>query len=361
MSERKLARIELIDKIEPIPGADAIECATILGWTVVVKKGEFKPGDKCVFFEIDSFLPLSDPRYAFLAKNAIKWKGLEGMRLKTIKLRGQLSQGLALPIDQFPEVVELIQDIQAINHFEACKAMVDGTAIEILGFDVTEKLGIKKWEQPIPAQLGGKVKGNFPSFIPKTDEERIQNIFRKVRQRDDEYEVTIKLDGSSMTAYMLEDNKLCVCSRNYDLAETDVNSFWKCAKEIGLEEKLLEVKKILNLDKLAIQGELMGHGVQGNREGLEQLDFYVFNMYNIEQQLYLQPDNRQQLCYLVGLKHAPVLGFKHFEFDTIEEALQSAVGESLNPNVTREGVVYKSTVSDYSFKIISNKFLMEEK
>jgi RNA ligase (TIGR02306 family) len=165
---RKLASIQKIKSLEPIEGADAIEKATVLGWQLAVKKGEFKVGDLAVYCEIDSLLP-DRPEFAFLKPR--------GMRIRTIRLRGQVSQGICFPLSILPEDIEPQEDM-----------------------DVTEILGITKYEPPIPAYLSGKVKGKFPSFIPKTDETRVQ-VLQKVL---DKYQgiscyVSEKLDGSSAT------------------------------------------------------------------------------------------------------------------------------------------------------------------
>ncbi len=184
---RKLVTIRQINALNPIPGADAIEAAKVEGWTVVVKKGEYQVGDFCMYFEIDSFLPESDPRYAFLMKSSTrKFEGVRGHKLRTIKLRGQLSQGLTLPIEQFPE-------LNISDHKEQ--------RIALRECDFAETLGIKKFELPIPASLNGEVKGSFPNFIRKTDQERCQNLVDEIFAENKEatYEVTTKLDGTSIT------------------------------------------------------------------------------------------------------------------------------------------------------------------
>ena len=195
---RKLASIQQIRDIQPIPNADAIEVVIINGWQVVAKKGEFKIGELCVYFEIDSFLPIK-PEFEFLRKSCYKKMadGSKGFRLKTIKLRGQISQGLALPFDLF------------IN--------TKAAFVEI-GQDVTELLQVKKYEMPIPPALQGFAKGNFPSFIRKTDQERVQNIWYKLNEKYNHinFEVTLKLDGTSAT-YYYRDGEIGVCSRNLNL------------------------------------------------------------------------------------------------------------------------------------------------
>jgi RNA ligase (TIGR02306 family) len=181
--ERKLASIRVISDIQPIEGADKIELAIVDGWKVVVaKEVGHKVGNMVVYCEIDSYLPVRD-EFEFLRKSSYKKMsdGTEGFRLKTIKLRGQVSQGLILPM-----------------------SVVEYTNVQFeVGMDVTNLLGIVKYEPPIPAELAGKVKGLFPSFIRKTDEERIQNLSSEYDElKNHTYYVTEKLDGSSATFYI---------------------------------------------------------------------------------------------------------------------------------------------------------------
>lgn len=391
MTERKLASIQRVSELRPIPGADAIECAVIQGWTCVVKKDTFLPGDLCVFFEIDSFLPAEDPRYHFLSKQFTTWQGRLGARLKTIKLRGQLSQGLALPMSDFPEIKETHIDLVK----EAAKGYVDFDYL--INYDVTELLGIEKWEAPIPAQLAGKIRGNYPSFLQKTDQERVQNVWGKLTSpigydynREtgvltevpkepcrDTFEVTEKLDGSSMTAYLYCENpvetpsawRFGICSRNLDLVETPDNAFWAVARKLELEVKMRYAFRAGGFKRgLAIQGELMGPGVQGNPEQLKDLDFYVFDVFDIDNQCYLPPTDRHSILRecVVGVNHVPVLGidWRLDQFESIDRLLAFADGaSSICPkNTRREGVVFKSNMNpDLSFKAISNRYLLSEK
>lgn len=362
--ERKLASIQRVSELRPIEGADAIECAVVQGWNVVVKKGEFKPGDLCVFFEIDSFLPADDPRYYFLANKFTWWNGHQGARLRTIKLRGHLSQGLALPLSSFPE---LIVEVEQYHSTE-----------DAVGWDATELLRIQKWEAPIPAQLAGKVRGGFPHFLRKTDQERVQNLWNGLMSRagNDEskepykgtFEVTQKLDGSSMTAYLYED-KFGICSRNLDLVETEENAFWTVARKLELELKLRYAAQRAGFVKgLAVQGELLGPGIQGNPEQLKDLNFYVFDVFDIDNQRYLSPWERSVLhseCFH-GVEHVPVLdvALDLNTFETLDRLLAFADGASAvcSKNTRREGLVFKSNQNDgFSFKAISNRFLLTEK
>jgi len=334
--ERKLASIQVIRDIRPIEGADAIELAIINDWQVVVAKNVgHQIGDWVVYCEIDSFLPIQE-EFEFLRKSSYKKMGdQEGLRLKTIKLRGQVSQGLVLPMSIFGDF--------------------GWTAYE--GLDVTERLGIVKYEPPIPAELAGKVKGNFPSFIPKTDEERIQNLTKEYEAWKSElFYVTEKLDGSSAT-YYFRDGEFGVCSRNLDLEETEGNTFWKVARELKLEE-WLGTHSI----NYAIQGELIGEGIQGNPYKIKGQTVRFFNAFNIDKYEYLGLEEFESLIASMGLETIPVLDRSFALPDTINELLTYAEKKSeLNSQFDREGVVIRSIDRKISFKVISNKFLLKEK
>ncbi len=337
--ERKLASVQIVSEIRPIEGADAIEVARINNWDVVVKKGEFKTGDFCIYFEIDSFLPIKE-EFEFLRKSSYKKMGAqEGFRLKTIRLRGQVSQGLLIPI----HVKELFGD----------------TVYE--GMDVTELLGVVKYEPPIPAELAGKVRGNFPGFLRKTDEERVQNLSKEYPtwiEQDLDFYVTEKLDGSSATFY-LNNDQFGVCSRNLDLEETEGNTFWKVARELQIEEKLREYGR-----NLAIQGELIGEGIQGNPYNIKGHTVRFFNVFDIDSQTYYGlPMFLALFEHQLKLETVPVLTNLTMKLpQTIDECLAFADGKSvLNQNFDREGVVFRTMDRTISFKAISNKFLLNEK
>ena len=327
---RHLVTVQQIEEIKPIEGADKIEAVRVKGWWVVNPKG-MKIGDKILYFEIDSFLPLK-PEYEFLLRGSSSKKmivdGVErqGIKLKTIKLKGQLSQGLVMPIPTDLIIPE------------------DG--------DVTEQLGVIKYEAPIPPELSGKAKGNFPSFIPKTDEERIQNMSDVLCN----FYVTEKLDGSSVT-YFKKDGVFGVCSRNLELLDND-GTQWKLARSLNL----LEMP-----DNFALQGELVGEGIQKNPLKIKGHEVYFFNAYKIDAGRYLNFDDFVSLMSSLNLKTVPIVNDNFALPTNVDEMLLIAEGKSLlNPNSEREGIVVRPknemqfNGQRLSFKAISNKYLLGE-
>ena len=342
--ERKLGSVRKIIDLSPIEGADKIELATIDGWKVVVAKDvNHKVGDLIVYCEVDSFLPIRE-EFEFLRKTSFKKMGdQEGFRLKTIRLRGQISQGLIVPLD-----VLLKHGVSSDDVFE--------------GLDVTGTLGIVKYEPPIPADLAGKVKGLFPSFIRKTDEERVQNLasdYEKYRAQNKlgmKFYVTEKLDGSSATFY-LKDEVFSVCSRNLELIETEGNTFWKVARELELEDKL----KTIGFN-VCLQGELIGEGIQGNPYKIKGQTVRFFNGFNIDTQENIPFLEFTEITQKLGLTTVPILDFDFDLPSSIDDMLDYAESPSnLNSNFGREGVVVRSYDRTISFKSISNQFLLNEK
>lgn len=331
---RKLATIKVIDAIHPIEGADAIEVAQIGGWKVVVKKNEYQPGDHAIYCEIDSWIPHELAPFLSKGREPREYNGVKGERLTTVKLRGQISQGLLLP---------LTDDI--LSKITVCD-------------DISPLLNIQKWEAPIPAQLAGEVRGMFPRFIPKTDEERIQNLTAEIKDWNDCYlswEITEKLDGSSMTVYVFQDD--CgVCSRNLNLKETEGNTLWKIARSEQLIEKIKSTGK-----NLALQGELIGEGIQGNPYKIKGHQFRVFKIYDIDLGFYVSPSVRMDYVNSLQLNSVPVIAQAWVGELVIDNLLQVAEDKSvLNATTEREGVVFKcNELPNTSFKVISNKFLLK--
>jgi len=248
----------------------------------------------------------------------------EGFRLKTIKLRGQVSQGLILPMSVFGDF--------------------SWTAYE--GLDVTNRLGIVKYEPPIPAELSGKVKGGFPSFLHKTDEERVQNLVKEYG----EYKLT------SVHQFYMNKGEFGVCSRNLELLETEGNTFWKVARELDLETKLKDKGNI------CLQGELIGEGIQGNPYKIKGQAVHFFNAFDIDKQARLGINEFLVLLDDMELSSVPILDVAMLLPETVTGMLELAEGKSrLNNNAEREGVVVRSLDNTISFKAISNKFLLSEK
>lgn len=324
---RKLASIRRIANIQPIEGADAIVVATVDGWKVVVKKDEFKVGDLAVYLEIDSWVPHNLAPFLSKGQEPREYNGVKGERLRTVKLRGQVSQGLLLPIDA---------------ETPGCE-----------GDDLTETLGIQKWEPEISPQLAGQVRGLFPtSLIPKTDQERIQNCFVDIESKGDvTYEVTMKLDGTSCTIFRWE-GELRVCSRNLELKVNEEN---KDNTLVAMALKLGDKVK----DGIALQGEVMGPGIQGNREGFKEHRFFVFDIFDIHEHEYLPPYARRNYCTRTEIDHVPVLGEDWVAPESVDAGLALAEGPSITHKV-REGLVWKCNDDpSFSFKTISNQFLLK--
>lgn len=343
MADRKMATIRRIDKIEPIPNADKIVLARVGGWQLVTAiTNGFKEGDLVVYCEIDSWIPTEVAPFLTKPGHAPKeFNGIKGEKLRTIRLRGQISQGLLLPLS-------------------VC-SMIESELFE--GLDVSVPLNIQKWEAPIPAQLAGTMKGNFPSQIPKTDQERIQNLSKEFyfwKESGFSWEVTEKLEGSSMTCYLI-DGVFGVCSRNIDLIRDEANSFWRQAIADDVEDKMKMVDEHWNF---ALQGELIGEGIQGNIYGLKGTYFYIYDVYDITNGKYLQPHDRRRMVSAMMLNHVPVLYTDMvFEGKTPADIIAMADGKTdLYPcDVLREGIVFKCNEFEPSFKAVSNLYLEGEK
>lgn len=337
MTERKLATIRKIAEVKAIPDADKICAYRVDGWWLVDSVGKYQVDQLVVYLEVDSFVPHELAPFLSKGKEPREFEGVKGERLRTVKLRGQLSQGLLLPI---PE-----DTIKGAGHLVA------------EGLDVTDHFGILKWEKPMNAQLAGMARGNFPALVPKTDQERIQNLTRSFEQYQlDTWSITEKLDGSSCTFYLDDEGVFHVCSRNLDLKEDEANSFWKVARKFQIED-IMRRNFMLGM---AIQGEMIGEGIQGNQYKT-QLDFYVYDMYNTHTGQYILPVQLKAACERLGLKHVPIINENAtLVGETIESVLAQAEGKSLLNGSNREGLVWKSnTVHDRSWKSISNSWLLK--
>ena len=336
MSERKLATIRKIAEIKSIPNADKICAYRVDGWWVVDSVGKYQVGELVVYAEPDSWVPNELAPFLTKGTEPREYNGVKGERLRTVKLRGQISQGLLLPLEPTCKNIEslLFEDL-----------------------DVSVPLNVQKWERPIPAQLAGQVRGNFPALVPKTDQERIQNLSKQFDKfMEDTWSVTEKLDGSSCTFYLDDEDQFHVCSRNLDLKEDENNSFWKTAKKYDVEG----IMRRNNMQGMAIQGEMIGEGIQGNQYKVV-LDFYVYDMYNTRTGEYILPSQLKAACERLGLNHVPILAEGiTLAGSSIQSILSEAEGKSRLNGSEREGIVFKSeSVHDRSFKAISNKWLLK--
>lgn len=348
---RKLASIQTITLTEPIPNADAIERLKIMGWWVVAKKGEYRAGDRVIYCEIDSLLP-ERPEYEFLRASCFKPAIQEGevilqragFRIKTIKLRGQVSQGICFPVSIIPS----------------------GASLEV-GTDVTDLLEIIKYEPPVPVGMGGRVKGAFPAFLPKTDETRIQVLEPLLdRYRGVTFYMTEKLDGSSMTAFLRE-GEFGLCSRNQWLDETDdSNVMVRLARVLDLPGKLAQIQQRFGFQP-AIQGEVIGPGIQKNKYKLTQVDLRIFNLLDIGQYRLVDRPLFLEALSSVGLTGVPELGEIVLDH-TIDQLVELSVGKSvLEQGAQREGIVFRPVSEQFdqdvggrlSFKVINPQFLLK--
>jgi RNA ligase (TIGR02306 family) len=358
---RKLATIRKVDKLLPIKNKDRIELAIIGGWSCIVKKGEFDVDSLGVFFEIDSFLPHEEP-FLFLGK-PITHQGRQGYRIKTMKMSGCISQGLLLPFSSFT-------DQEMLNNV-------------IVGDDVTDFLGVIKYDVELTqngkstSAVTGQPQGKFPDFIPKTDQERIQNLPHYFEvYKHTQFEETLKLDGSSCTMYKIEkqvpwylrllkflgfgikSTHFGVCSRNLELKRPEAgdkqSNFWDAATKYNIEEDLPH--------GYAIQGEVLAPNIQGNFEKVSEVEYYIFNVYDINARQYLSPSKAKFFVdtALPSAKYVPIIStnIRIFEECQSFESLQEHVtGYSMNQPIS-EGRVYKSE-NGVSFKCISNRYLLK--
>jgi len=334
MNFRKMARIVNIDNISPIENAEKIELATVGGWNIAVKKQEFSIGDKAVYFEIDSMLPVETSFFDFLSHRPTKnINEKKYHKIKTIKLCGVISQGLLVPLVQ----LGLSEDID-------------------LETDVSDFFGVIKLDEEFEDDFKLEIVDNFPSFIPKTEQKRIQNLSKKIERFDGLYEVSMKIDGASITAFK-KDGKIGIASRNTILEEGYERNYKTGLINSGIWFFLEQYE-----GNIAIQGELVGPKICGNKEDFQDYDVLIYDIFEIDCQTYFLSSQRLNFCKINNLKHVPIVCFSMLSsFENVQEIIKFADGQSLNSK-WREGLVFKSL--DYrdneifSFKVISNKWLL---
>lgn len=383
--DRKLVAVKVIDQVKPHPNADKLELAIIGGWQVVVGKGQFKAGDAVVYFEIDSLIPIS-LEFEFLRKYAYVKKGWldgvvpnrEGFRIRSIKLRGELSQGLVIPIPEQLRKGLIFGDFKSHEDF-------------------SDYFGVVKYDPPVSIGQNLSIgrKGNFPEFIIKTKEERIQNIPKNILQdiirSKEKFEITRKYHGSSITVYSKlhtdssfwglvrskvkaflgfdtePEYKFGVCSHNVELDTSNKdNTFVKTAFDTDLV-KAVELYTKYTGQEIAVQGELCGPKIQDNHHGLDDNTIFIFNIFDIKEQRYLLPIERSQiidqLIFTYGFKgYRAQMEFAYMELMSDVVTTIISLGEyRLSSGKWNEGLVWKSLDRDFSFKAVSNKFLLEDK
>jgi len=340
---RALATVSTLRDIRDIPGADNIVVARVRGWDVVVKRGQFTDGALCVYLEVDSLLDVADERFEFLTPRGVRTDaaGVYGHVLKTARLRGQYSQGLAFPLTDFPEL--------------------DGACD---GDDVTAELALVKWEAPLPACLVGQVRGMRPGWIPTTDEDRVQNV-PLILSAGGTWVATEKIDGTSTTIYVDPVSGVDgVCSRNLDLLNEGGNTLWAMATQIGAHDLL---RGAFPGARVALQGETYGEGIQANPLRVRGQHFAAFTL-RVEG---AEIPRDQWPAWLLGLS-VPV---RDVPFPTsVAEALAQVetLRSALSPDPTRpaEGLVWRALGDAHvilpdgsrareSFKVVSNRYLLK--
>lgn len=343
---RKLASIQKIWNIEPIEGADRIELANVLGWQCVVNKNQFKPMDLAVYFEIDSFLPIR-PEFEFMRASSYKKTDImgEGFRLRTMKFRGKVSQGLLLPISNFPEIPSDVE----------------------LGTDVTDILGVRKWEIEERATTGGTVIGTLPMDVPHTDEVRVQADPDLIQEFAGlEYYISTKMDGSSHSV-SIDAYGFHVTGHNYEYKDDGTSSFYELVKNEDIKSKMQKYYSDHNLQTFTIQGEFCAPGIQKNRLKLTKSEWYVFTILIDGHRVGLT--KMQEVCTELGLIMVPI---EEVDIDllakypTVDSLLERADGNYSCGN-RKEGIVIRPTEpvfcerisAELSMKVVSNKYLLK--
>ena len=345
---RKLASIQRIWNIEPIEGADKIELASVLGWKCVVNKGQFKKMDLAVYFEVDSFLPIRE-EFEFLRSSSYRNSQImgEGFKLRTMKFKGQISQGLMLPISIFSEISKDIE----------------------LNQDVTELLKIRKWEIEERVTTGGTIKGTLPFDIPHTDETRVQAEPNLINEfKDIEYYISSKMDGTSCSIGIDEDG-IHVTGHNYEYKDDDSCDFYVYVKKNGYLNKIQDFYKSNGLKLLTIQGEFCGPGIQSNPAKLIKPNWYVFTIRENGNRVGLE--RMLDICKELKIDTVPIeeIGFDLPSiYPNVESLLERAEGLYVTGS-KKEGIVVRPTKpifsktisSNLSMKVVSNSYLLSKK
>jgi RNA ligase (TIGR02306 family) len=326
------ATIQKILDTRPAENSDNLDVVKVLGWQIVTKRNEFSVGDLICFVEIDSLLPDSNPAFEFLRNKKF--------RIKTVKLRGNLSQGIVFPMSILPETDNVL--------------FLEDT-------DVSEILGIIHYEKPIPASLRGQIKGNFPAYVSRTDEPRIQSYPGVIEEfRGVECYSTVKCDGTS-SSFINKDGDIWICSRNWGYKETNELLYWQIAKKFNIEDVLKDAGNI------AIQGEICGPSIQKNRMQLTSHEIFIFDVWDIDKQEYFDFPELRDFCTRYEIPMVPLADIFIFNH-TIEQLLEMAKGVYQGTQNRREGIVIRPTINRFSealkrrlsVKILNNDYLLKD-
>lgn len=337
--QRRLARLETVTGLRPIANADAIELVGVGGWNVVCKIGDFRVGDTVVYFEVDTALPVDDDRYAFLAPRGVKTvDGREYHVLKTARLRGEYSQGLILPVDQFTDDIARLES-------------------PVAGANMTHVLGLGKWEPPLPTGTGDARGVFLTAYARKTDSDRVQNLVASYPLlRSLRWMATEKIDGTSCTMLRTNDGELHVMGRNWDIADGD-NLYWNVARRYS------DIVDTITPGS-AVQLEIAGPGVNGNRLGLSEVRPFVFDVIRDR-----KPIARSEWPDVLTTYAAPVIDMELPESAGELIEMVDGMHSVVSPSRLAEGVVFHTDDGsgiDFldgrsTFKVISNKYLLKTK
>lgn len=326
----KLASFETITEILPIEGADRIELARVQGWQSVIRKNEYKVGDHVIFVPIDTVIQPAEWNKFLWDKN----DPTKPIRVRNVKLRGVVSQGLIFPSS-------LISAQEIYDHMDDPEEDVR----------LASMLGISKYEKPIPANLAGVVAGDFPSgFISKTDEDNLKSnvsVLEELKKASN-IQSTIKMDGTSATYIKDLNGRFYVCSRNLELKDSETNVYWQMARKYDLINKMP--------NGCAIQGEICGPGIQKNPMGLKEIDLFVFNFKDLNTNTYYR-----EIPEELELDHIPHVQvdliwtneeFQKMSIDNLQEYVNTLLYENGTP---AEGAVFRGL--DEEYRLMYSKFL----
>lgn len=385
--ERALAYPVIIEEIRPIPNYDRVEHARVGGWWCIVQKDVFNVGDKALYIEVDSRVPSNDKRFEFLEKRHYK--------VKTLKMCKCYSQGLIMPLSDFPElkdkevhedVTKLLGITYYVEEDNARKAKSNPNAKYNNMAARHKNLAKKPWFKWLMKRLWGRkllfvFLGNakdkpkqFPSWIKKTDEDRIENCLWMLEDKEP-YVVTEKIDGTSTTVFLDTTRKkpdFGVCSRNVRQMDenqsnyvSDVgncpNVYWEMAFKYNMEDALKKIAKKYTVDRVILQGETYGLAVQGNKYKLDERRFAAFNL--VFDGVRLGSIKAKEILDYYDIPFVPIVETDYIlpDQDEFEEFKKSADGKSMiNNKCLREGFVYRSQDGQKSFKNVSRKFLLKE-